>query len=67
MSAEGGGRNAVIAAKQGWNVTAFDTSQVAKEKALLLLDNKKVSIDYGVGVLEDIVRRDERCDCIALI
>ncbi|TDE13301.1 MULTISPECIES: class I SAM-dependent methyltransferase [Dyadobacter] len=67
LPAEGEGRNAVFAATQGWNVTAFDTSEVAKKKALLLAGNKKVSIDYRVGVLEDVVPRNERYDCIALI
>lgn len=34
--AEGEGGNAVYAAKEGWQVTAFDNSEVAKTKDLKL-------------------------------
>ena len=36
LPAEGEGRNAVFAAEQGWKVHAFDSSQVAEDKALSL-------------------------------
>lgn len=53
LPAEGEGRNAVYAAKKEWSVTAFDISQAGKDKAMLLSQQNKVSIDYKVmGVLE---------------
>lgn len=53
LPAEGEGRNAVYAAKLGWNVTAFDISKEAKEKATRLAKESKVSILYTVeGVLD---------------
>ncbi|WP_178984947.1 class I SAM-dependent methyltransferase [Winogradskyella helgolandensis] len=55
LPAEGEGRNAVYAAKQGWKVSAFDISEKAKEKAMLLSKQNHVSIDYKVdGVLDFI-------------
>lgn len=49
LPAEGEGRNAVYAASKGWNVTAFDISPVAREKALNLAAKRKVEIDYCVA------------------
>lgn len=43
---EGEGRNAVYAAKFGWQVDAIDSSTVAKEKALRLAAKNHVSINY---------------------
>ena len=47
--AEGEGRNAVYAAKQGLDVTAFDISQEGKNKALKLAASINVKVDYKVG------------------
>lgn len=43
---EGEGRNAVYAAKQGWQVTAFDYSNSAKIKAEKLANINNVNIEY---------------------
>lgn len=43
---EGEGRNAVYAAELGFEVTAFDSSSVAKEKALRLAGKNNVAVDY---------------------
>ncbi|GGF71518.1 class I SAM-dependent methyltransferase [Wenyingzhuangia marina] len=51
--AEGEGRNAVYAAKKGWMVTAFDSSKVAKHKALALSKLNHTTIDYVVSNAED--------------
>jgi len=51
--AEGEGRNAVYAAKQGWQVDAIDFSTVAREKALSLAIRQKVTINYDVNNLSD--------------
>lgn len=45
---EGEGRNAVNAAKLGWQVDAIDSSSVAQSKALKLAEQNKVSIHYHV-------------------
>lgn len=46
LPAEGEGRNAVYAAKQGWDVTAFDFSEEGQKKALKLAKHHGVEIDY---------------------
>lgn len=51
LPAEGEGRNAVYAASKGWEVTAFDSSEEGRKKALKLAQNKNVSINY---ILEDL-------------
>ncbi|MTG97181.1 MULTISPECIES: class I SAM-dependent methyltransferase [Myroides] len=67
MAAEGEGRNAVYAAKQGWQVTAFDQSQQAKQKALQLAERFSVSIDYTVSDIEELRYTEEQFDALALI
>ncbi|TDO73589.1 methyltransferase family protein [Flavobacterium chryseum] len=65
--AEGEGRNAIFAAKLGWNVSAFDISAEGKNKALKLAEANNVSIDYQVGELESLNYQPEQFDAIALI
>ncbi|GLU55385.1 methyltransferase [Dyadobacter frigoris] len=65
--AEGEGRNAVFAAKLGWNVSAFDISSEGKSKALKLAEKNNVSIDYQVGELQTLNFESEQFDAIALI
>ncbi|SDX87330.1 class I SAM-dependent methyltransferase [Flavobacterium degerlachei] len=52
--AEGEGRNAVFAAKNGFEVFAFDTSMEGKKKADKLANDNGVKIDYRVGILEEL-------------
>lgn len=47
--AEGEGRNAVYAATQGWQVSAFDISEEGRNKALRLAEKKGVSIHYEIA------------------
>ncbi len=63
--AEGEGRNAVYAARKGWKVTAFDTSTVAKEKALNLANVNNVSIDYLLTDIDNF-NPEEKFDVIAI-
>lgn len=49
LPAEGQGRNAVHAARQGWQVTAFDTSQVGQGRALALAQQYGVQLDYHLA------------------
>jgi len=65
--AEGEGRNAVFAAKIGWEVSAFDISIEGKNKALQLATNNNISVDYQVGALENLDYEAEQFDAIALI
>jgi 2-polyprenyl-3-methyl-5-hydroxy-6-metoxy-1,4-benzoquinol methylase len=50
--AEGEGRNAVHAARLGWDVYAFDSSNEAKKKSELLAKKQSVKINYRVNDLE---------------
>ena len=67
LPADGEGRNAVYAAKNGWKVTAFDLSYEAKNKAMKLAEIKQVSIDYLVSDMEDIKFSELYFDAIALV
>ncbi len=63
---DGEGRNAVYAAKLGWEVHAFDQSSRAQEKALALAEQEGVTIHYSLGDALDY-NPDLRFDAIALI
>jgi cyclopropane fatty-acyl-phospholipid synthase-like methyltransferase len=65
--AEGEGRNAVYAARQGWEVFAFDQSVEGKRKALMLADEHGVGIDYRTGLLEEVDYAPGQFDAIVLI
>ncbi len=67
LPADGEGRNAVYAAKTGWEVHAFDASEVGKDKALDLADQKGVSIDFEVKLIEDFEAEPNSFESIALI
>lgn len=65
--AEGEGRNAVFAARLGWNVSAFDISIEGKKKALKLAAKNGVAIDYQVGELSQLNYAPAQFDALALI
>lgn len=67
LPAEGEGRNAVFAAKQGWQVTAFDNSIEGQRKALQLAEKKGVSISYQLNSFDSANFPTQYFDCIALI
>lgn len=67
FAAEGEGRNAVFAAKLGWDVSAFDISEEGKNKAMGLAQKNNTTIDYKVGGLESLDFKSEQFDAIALI
>ncbi|PTM02841.1 MAG: SAM-dependent methyltransferase [Bacteroidetes bacterium] len=66
LPADGEGRNAVYAAKQGWEVYAFDQSPVAREKALALAEQEGVEIDFQIADAWDYAA-PFKFDAIALI
>lgn len=67
LPGEGEGRNAVYAAKVGWQVDAYDLSEQAKKKALKLGQDSGVSLNYHIGHLEELSLQEEEYDLIALI
>ena len=66
LPAEGEGRNAVYAAKLGWNVYAFDQSEEAKVKALRLAELNNVEIQYDISSVENYQPEIAGFDLIAL-
>lgn len=66
LPAEGEGRNAVYAAQQGWNVTAFDFSVEARNRALKLAQERGVTIDYQLRQSQDFDPTGLAFDAIGL-
>lgn len=67
LPGEGEGRNAVYAAKTGWEVYAFDASAVGRDKALMLAEEEDVEISYQVNLIEGFEPEVEKYNAIALI
>lgn len=67
LPAEGEGRNAVFAAKQGWQVFAFDSSEAGKIKAMDLAIKEDVIINYEIAGFENYQPKNKLFDCIGLI
>lgn len=65
--AEGEGRNAVYAAKLGWDVYAFDSSNEAKKKAEMLAQSQNVKIEYLINDIDAATFPPDFFDCIVLI
>lgn len=65
--AEGEGRNAVYAARLGFNVCAFDISESGRSKANNLANKNNVKIDYKVGAFHKLNYENEAFDAIAFI
>jgi len=66
LPAEGEGRNAVYAASRGWQVDAFDFSQVAKEKTLDFARGERVVINYELKNIADF-KAGKQYDAVGLI
>jgi 2-polyprenyl-3-methyl-5-hydroxy-6-metoxy-1,4-benzoquinol methylase len=65
--AEGEGRNAVYAAQQGFEVEAIDYSEVGKNKAERLAQEKKVEIQYQVASAATVEFEENYFDAIVFI
>ncbi|MFO7822637.1 MAG: class I SAM-dependent methyltransferase [Cyclobacterium sp.] len=65
--AEGEGRNAVFAARSGWEVVAFDWSEEGLKKATILAEKEKVHISYDLGSMEEIHYKAGSFDALALV
>ncbi len=66
LPAEGEGRNAVFAAKQGWDVYAFDNSSEALKKAERLTKEHKVTLLYRQTSFDEITYPADFFDVIGL-
>jgi SAM-dependent methyltransferase len=66
LPGEGEGRNAVYAAKMGWSVFAFDSSEKAKQKAINLAKQNYVNINYEVLLFDEIEYPRDHFDAIAI-
>ncbi len=67
LPAEGEGRNAIYAAKLGWEVNAFDISSSGQQKALQWAKENEVTINYQVGELQNLSFEPQSFDAIGLI
>ena len=63
----GEGRDAVYAAKLGWEVVAFDQSIVARDKALALAKKEDVKIHFEVADVAEFIMNETEYDAIAVI
>lgn len=67
LPAEGEGRNAVYAASKGWKVHSFDSSTIARDKALDLAAERNVNILYALTNVQDFDPGEFKYDAIGLI
>ena len=68
LLAEGEGRNAVYAARKGWQVTAVDFSDEGRAKALRLAGSQEMHLDYQMADLTALTwQRPGYYDAIGLI
>jgi SAM-dependent methyltransferase len=67
LPCDGEGRNAVFAAKMGWDTYAFDLSEAGKKKALLLASNAGVEVDFQVEDAMHINYPENQAAVVALI
>ncbi|MFZ4785723.1 MAG: class I SAM-dependent methyltransferase [Flavobacteriales bacterium] len=65
--AEGEGRNAVFAARLGWEVDAFDISESGKGKADALAKENNVQLNYRIESVLDIELQSEYYDLIVFV
>jgi len=66
LPAEGEGRNAVYAAKRGWEVRAFDFSSAGRQKALRLAKKFGLSIHYELASIQEYAFPVHAMDAAAL-
>jgi SAM-dependent methyltransferase len=67
LPGEGEGRNAVYAAKLGWEVEAYDQSTTGKLKAIKLADKNNVKINYHIEDLLEFTPSKNFYDAVAII
>lgn len=68
LPAEGEGRNAIYAARKGWEVEAFDISEAGRQKALKWAEAEQLHLTYYHAGWEDFENHlQSEFDLIALI
>lgn len=67
LPGEGEGRNAVYAAKLGWQVDAYDQSTEGRLKALRLADKNNVKINYHIIDLNEFNPDKNKYDAVVII
>lgn len=67
LPGEGEGRNALYAASLGWQVTAFDTSEVARSRAIHQASQEGLSLHYEVTSAEKFEGEENSFSAMALI
>lgn len=67
LPAEGEGRNAVYAAKKGWEVVCFDWSDEGKKKADKLAEMEGVKINYFVSEISSFDYPSGEFDAVGLV
>jgi cyclopropane fatty-acyl-phospholipid synthase-like methyltransferase len=67
FAAEGEGRNAVYAARKGFEVYAFDPSLEGRKKAIMLAEMNAVSINYQLNTYEETEYEENSFDVLVLI
>lgn len=64
---EGEGRQAISAARLGWQVTAFDMSKVGRQHAMEKAESLALPLNYQLSKAEEFNFEKETFDCAALI
>lgn len=67
LPAEGEGRNAIYAAKLGWEVVAFDASIEGMKKALRFAKEEGVTIDFQHKTYDEFIAEEESFDLLVFI
>lgn len=67
LPGDGEGRNAVYAAQNGWEVDAFDLSEVGMEKALNLAKRNKVPVHFSVSDVNSFEFSTHSYDALGLV
>ena len=67
LPGEGEGRNAIYAERKGWEVTAFDSSEVAIENAMRNAKEAGYIFDYVLADTSSFEALDNSFDAIAMI
>jgi hypothetical protein len=67
LPADGEGRNAVHAAREGWVVDAYDISEAGRDKAQRLAERERVEISYAIAGHETAEIEPGSYDAVALI
>ncbi len=67
LPGEGEGRNAIYAAGLGWEVSAFDQSGVARQKALKWAESLGLHINYSLMDVNRFICDARKYDLVALV